>query len=156
MVLVQTPQVADGERIDRKGRDHQGEDQLDDVIVRPGQQQHAQRNAKKGREDQPAGTPELDAPPVLQDDDTGDDDRDEHRERSRDGHGCAKRQQRHRDERLPESERRADQGGDKITATTYSDGSKASGLKHPEIIPQPDSLRLPQSLRNFGPLYQVG
>ena len=112
MVLLQASDAAERERMDRERDDHQSEDQPDDVIVRRGQQEHAQRNSRKGREDQSAGAPELDPPPILNHDDARHDDRHQDRQRRRDRHGRSQRQERHGHERLAESERRADERGD--------------------------------------------
>ena len=75
MFPVQASGLPRGERIQRKGDDHRTKQQLDDVIVRRGEQQHSQWDAENGRDDQPASAAQLDAPPVLDDNEAGHDDR---------------------------------------------------------------------------------
>ena len=82
------------------------------MIVRPGQEQHAQWNAWQRGQDQARRAAHLHASPVLDDDQPCHQHRHEHGQRRGHGDRRAQRQQRHRDQRFTKAERRTNQRGE--------------------------------------------
>ncbi len=103
MIFFEVEFGLEQQRVERKERDDDAEDELDDVVVDASEKQQAERNAGERGGEEPRGARDFYLSPILRDDNGGHEDRDEHGQWRGNGHGNAKGQQRHGDERLAEA-----------------------------------------------------
>jgi hypothetical protein len=113
VIVLEVEFLARGEGVEGEGSDQQGEEDFDGVLVYAGEEEEPQRGAQKSGGEESAGAADVDVAPVLEDDDGGDGNRDEHGERSGGGEGELEREQGHGEEGLAETKGGADEAGEK-------------------------------------------